>query len=264
LAASNDFLASISRKEYPVYCFDRTRKDAMNDGDAMGLLKARNDIIAARANGAGDIVPRATLASGVVDRIRRKILSSEFPEGAVLKQDELAIEMGVSRIPVREALRELAAEGLVTLMPHHRACVSQLTSDELRDLVDLRLWIEPNLVRLSIEVCTDAHIEKASQILAEFCAIPDEDPAAWSDANCRFHVALCEPSGRDRAVKIVENLLKNTSRYRTKIVISGGRDTAHSDHSEILEMFKRRDSIAGASLLRKHILDWHSQLKFTP
>nr|WP_240159249.1 MULTISPECIES: GntR family transcriptional regulator [Burkholderiaceae] len=204
---------------------------------------------------------RITLAASVVDRIRERILSEAIPAGAVLRQDVIANEMGVSRIPVREALRHLAAEGLVTLLPHHRACVSELSSDDLRDLLDLRLWIEPNLIRLAIEQCSDAQIRKIGAILDEFPSIPDSDMSGLANLNCRFHVALCEPSGRKRAVATVELLLKNSSRYRSKIVSAGGREKAHQDHREILDMYWRRDSIGGASLARNHILDWYKHFQ---
>jgi DNA-binding GntR family transcriptional regulator len=226
--------------------------------DASGLHRST---LAGKTLAGQQTLPRVTLASGVVDRIRHRILAEAIPAGAVLKQDEIATEMGVSRIPVREALRQLASEGLVTLMPHHRACVSELSHDDLRDLLDLRLWIEPNLVRMAIEQCTDAQIDRASRILEEFHGIPDEDVSALANINCRFHVALCEPSGRKRAIAFVETLLKNTSRYRTRIVMSGGREKAYRDHQEMLEMFKRRDAIGGASLVRTHILDWYEFFK---
>jgi DNA-binding GntR family transcriptional regulator len=206
---------------------------------------------------------RITLAASVLDRIRERILSEAIPAGAVLKQDVIANEMGVSRIPVRDALRQLAVEGLVTLLPHHRACVSELSLDELKDLLDLRLWIEPNLVRLAIEQCTDAQIRHISAILEEFHAIPDSNVSGLANLNCRFHVALCEPSGRKRAVATVELLLKNSSRYRSKIVSAGGRDKAYRDHQEMLDMYWRRDSIGGASLARSHILDWHKHFQLS-
>jgi DNA-binding GntR family transcriptional regulator len=207
------------------------------------------------------LVPRTTLAASVVDKIRERILSDAIPAGTVLKQEVIAGEMGVSRIPVREALRQLAAEGLVTLLPHHRACVSELSPEDLRDLLDLRLWIEPNLVRLAIEQCIDAQIRNIGAILDEFHSIPDSNVSALASLNCRFHVALCEPSGRKRAVATIEMLLKNSSRYRTQIVSAGGRDNAFRDHQELVQMYWKRDSIGGASLARQHILDWYKHFE---
>jgi DNA-binding GntR family transcriptional regulator len=149
----------------------------------------------------------------------------------------------------------------VTLLPHHRACVSELSPEDLRDLLDLRLWIEPNLVRLAIEQCMDAQIRNIGAILDEFHSIPDSNVSALANLNCRFHVALCEPSGRKRAVATVEMLLKNSSRYRTQIVSAGGRDNAFRDHQEIVQMYWKRDSIGGASLARQHILDWYKHFE---
>ncbi|HTN98462.1 MAG TPA: GntR family transcriptional regulator, partial [Nordella sp.] len=96
-----------------------------------------------------------TIASAVVDALRRRILDGEFAAGAQLRQDSLAKEFGVSRIPIREALLQLDAEGLVKILPHRGAVVSELSVAEIKELFDLRALLEPRLLRLSAPHLTE-------------------------------------------------------------------------------------------------------------
>src|SRR4051812_32937267 len=83
-------------------------------------------------------IRRETLAGMTADAIRERILRGRYPEGEPLRQDAIGIELGVSRIPVREALRQLEAEGLVTFNPHRGAVVSTLSLNQIRELFELR------------------------------------------------------------------------------------------------------------------------------
>src|SRR3954464_3473882 len=100
------------------------------------------------ANSRPGVVPiqRQTIASMTITALRERILRGDYPEGEPLRQDAIADELGVSRIPVREALRQLEAEGLVTFSPHRGAVVSSLSLDEIDELFDLRAQIECDLL----------------------------------------------------------------------------------------------------------------------
>ncbi|MEO8622727.1 MAG: GntR family transcriptional regulator, partial [bacterium] len=114
-----------------------------------------------------DIVPlrRQTLTGMTLDALRDRILRGGFPEGEPLRQDAIAEELGVSRIPVREALRQLEAEGLVTFNPHRGAVVTTLSLQEIAELFELRADIESDLLRRSIPLMgTDDH-KRATEIL---------------------------------------------------------------------------------------------------
>src|SRR3954452_12204296 len=113
-------------------------------------------------------IQRQTIAGMTLEALRDRILRGEYPEGEPLRQDAIAIELGVSRIPVREALRQLEAEGLVTFTPHRGAVVSTLSIDEIVELFELRAEIESDLLRRSIPHMTEAHHIKAANILAEY------------------------------------------------------------------------------------------------
>src|SRR5512138_1964205 len=95
-------------------------------------------------------IQRQTVASMTVAALRERILRGDYPEGDPLRQDALADELGVSRIPVREALRQLEAEGLVTFSPHRGAVVSTLSLEEIQELFELRADIESDLLGRAI------------------------------------------------------------------------------------------------------------------
>src|SRR5438270_4983537 len=95
-------------------------------------------------------IQRQTIASMTVEALRERILRGDYPDGEPLRQDALADELGVSRIPVREALRQLEAEGLVTFNPHRGAVVSSLSLDEIHELFELRAEIECDLLSPAI------------------------------------------------------------------------------------------------------------------
>src|SRR5215212_9900740 len=95
-------------------------------------------------------IQRQTIASMTLEAVRERILRGDYPEGEPLRQDALAEELGVSRIPIREALRQLEAEGLVTFNPHRGAIVSTLSLAEIDEIFSLRADIESDLVRRAV------------------------------------------------------------------------------------------------------------------
>src|SRR6185369_4521990 len=113
-------------------------------------------------------IQRQTIASMTVEALRERILRGDYPDGEPLRQDALADELGVSRIPVREALRQLEAEGLVTFNPHRGAVVSSLSLDEIAELFELRAEIECDLIARAIPLATKEHIDRALEVLDEF------------------------------------------------------------------------------------------------
>src|SRR5918997_1165848 len=97
-----------------------------------------------------------TISAAVAEELRRRIVDGEFSAGFQLRQDALASEFGVSRIPVREALMQLEAEGLVKIHPHRGAIVSELSTEEVHELFELRALLEPRLLKASAKHLTEA------------------------------------------------------------------------------------------------------------
>ncbi len=121
------------------------------------------------ANISGDTsIARKTIASTVVEILREKIISHEIKGGQPLRQDALAKEFNVSRIPVREALLQLEAEGLVQFAPHKGAVATQISANEVDELFELRVLLECDVLCRALKFISDEELDKSETILAEF------------------------------------------------------------------------------------------------
>ena len=201
-------------------------------------------------------IARRTLAAATLEAIRERILSGVHPEGEPLRQDAIAAELGVSRIPVREALRQLEAEGLVTGIPHRGAVVSSLSIAEIEELFELRALVERDLLRRSVPNLTDADLERADGILdAYHAAFRTRDVATWGELNWQLHSALYAGAGRPRSLGIAEHLHRQTDRYsRMQLALTHGESRASEEHRAIVSAARRRKVDRAADLLVAHIL----------
>src|SRR5882724_3739983 len=116
----------------------------------------------------GSEIPRQSLTSAVAEKLRDQIIRGEIVEGAQLRQDAIATRYRVSRIPVREALRQLEAEGLITIVPNRGAIVPVLAPEDVEELFTIRMLLEPELLKLSIPHLTQSDFSQAETILRKF------------------------------------------------------------------------------------------------
>src|ERR1043165_2140343 len=112
-------------------------------------------------------IPRQSLTSAVADKLRDKIVRGELKEGEQLRQDAIANEFQVSRIPVREALRQLEAEGLITIILHRGAVVSSLSPTDILEVFQMRALLEAEVLRVSIPNLSEEHLRAAAEILRD-------------------------------------------------------------------------------------------------
>src|SRR5579859_2538741 len=105
-------------------------------------------------------IPRQSLTSAVADKLRDQIIRGEIPEGAQLRQDAIATQFQVSRIPVREALRQLDAEGLIAIVPNRGAIVPALSPDDVEELFAIRALLEPEILKHSTPRLTENDLEE--------------------------------------------------------------------------------------------------------
>jgi DNA-binding GntR family transcriptional regulator len=191
-----------------------------------------------------------------LEALRERIVRGVYTEGMPLRQDALASELGVSRIPIREALRQLEAEGLVTLSPHHGATVSSLSFEEIFELSELRALIESDQLRRSIPRLTDADLSRASAILDDYeAAFAAGDVAAWGRLNWAFHSALLSPASRPLTLGIAESLQNQSDRYmRLQLSLTAGQVRASGEHHGILEAARAREADRACAQLEAHIM----------
>jgi len=198
---------------------------------------------------------RMTVADSATDEIRRRILAGELADGTPVRQDALAEELGSSRIPIREALSRLEAEGLVASYPHRGYVVTALSRDEIKELFELRAMLEPELLRVAIPRMTEEHFAEAQAVLDQYTAnLDSEDVHLWGELNTRYHLALYAASERRKTIEIVRSLLVNTDRYtRLVITLDHGVDSAKDDHGGLLDLCRRGAINQAVALTRDHI-----------
>lgn len=203
-------------------------------------------------------IPRRTMSAVLLEKLRQRILSSGLEEGAQLRQDVLAAEFGVSRIPVREALLQLEGEGLVTLSAHRGYTVTRLSIEEVRELFDLRALVEVDLLRRAIPKMTSADISAAREVLEEFDAVLEKgtDEGEWGTLNWRLHSTLYAPARRKRTLKIAQNLSHNAAQYiRLELKLTKSTNKrARVEHSQLVDLCEQRDTAEATRLLNEHIL----------
>lgn len=162
----------------------------------------------------------------VTAEIRRAVLDGTLPSGRPFSIGELSAQLGVSHIPVREALRHLDAQGLVQLRPGRSAIVTPLSRDELRAIFRLRRLIEPELAARSCWRLSSADLEHASRLLAEFARGADTADELWG-LHHEFHLALLRPAASEWDLRILSQLWHASDRY-TRVVF----DTYNVDPAE--------------------------------
>lgn len=195
--------------------------------------------------------PRQTLATQIADALRRHILSGALAEGAQLRQDFVAAEFDTSHVPVREALRQLASEGLVTLSSHRSAVVSGLALADIREMTELRAKLETWLLSLSIPHMTAENLVEAEALEAEFEA--NDSLERWSELNWRFHEALYRPSGRSFALGTLHQIHRNAERYTRLGASLTEQQPVYREHRALIAACRNRDVLGACAILDQHI-----------
>ena len=195
---------------------------------------------------------RLSLTGQITAELRRRILNGQLAAGAVLRQERLASELGVSRIPLREAIQHLEAQGLVVSALHKGTVVSALSRDELEELFGIRMQLETWLFEAAIPRMTEADLDGAEALIEEASRTGDVDN--WGELNWRFHEALYSPSGRRIALKLLRSVHDNAARYvNLQLVVTRDVERELSDHHAMLAYARLRDVDRGVDMLRRHI-----------
>ncbi|HEY9613784.1 GntR family transcriptional regulator [Allocoleopsis sp.] len=188
----------------------------------------------------------------IADALREAILRGIFQEGQSLRQDEIAAQFGVSRIPVREALRQLEAEGLVTLQLNRGATVSALSPAEAQEICEIRSALETTAIQLAIPQLTESDLEKATLILD--ATNQTTDAARWATLNWEFHAVLYTPANRPRLLTMIKTLHVNIDRYvRLQMEKMNYLEKSQKEHYQLLDACRQRDVKAAAKVLKRHI-----------
>ena len=191
-----------------------------------------------------------TLQDRVTDALRAKILSGELAPGARLRQDELARTFNVSHIPVREALRNLDAEGLVNIQPHRGAVVMPLSALEIEEIVRLRQILEVELLARAIPRFTTQDITRAQKLL--YLVRKNTRVSSYAARNWDFHAALYKPADAPLTFAFVQRLHVIGERYMR---LEWDFEEVNAQHQQLLDYVKDRKTKPALILLREHIAE---------
>lgn len=194
-----------------------------------------------------------TLAEQVAAHLRDEVLSGRLTAGARLSQEALAEQFHVSRVPIRDALRQLQAEGLVISQPRVGMSVADLSTADLEELYDMRLALEPVVARLATPRLRAADLTTMRRYL-DVMSSSGELSAEWFSAHAEFHRALNSRSNRERMCRLVDSLRAQTERYvRVYRFALERADELGAEHELIYRAACGGDANAVAAAVHEHL-----------
>ncbi|TWB11555.1 GntR family transcriptional regulator [Nitrospirillum amazonense] len=197
-------------------------------------------------------IERKSLSAQVVDALRQMILSGEYALGAQLRQDEIAQKLGVSRIPVREALQQLEAEGLVATIPYKGSVVAQLSPAQVREYFEVRLLLEIDLLRRAIPQLTAKQIKRAEGVIKE---LHTAEAGRWGALNWQLHESLYEPAQRPVMLDMVKRIHDSLDRYvRLHLSMTPAiHDRSMAEHEQLVALCRDGKGDEAVEVLRGHL-----------
>jgi DNA-binding GntR family transcriptional regulator len=187
------------------------------------------------------------------DTLREAILSGELPAGSRLVQADIAGQLRVSTTPVREALRDLATEGLVHFDPHRGAIVRELDWEEVREIYQLRQLLEPLAIRLAVGRMSDEELRAANRLAQEMES--ESSPGRWVELNRASHGLFADSARSPRLQSILAGLRDGAAVYvaLTLRYQPSGMARGNLEHRALLDAFERRDADRAASIELRHL-----------
>jgi DNA-binding GntR family transcriptional regulator len=195
---------------------------------------------------------RRTAASTVADSLRAAIQSGVLHDGVELNQVALAEHFGISRVPVREAMRALEAEGWISALPHRRAVVAAVSPTRVAETFEVRALLEGHLIEQSIAAMSPAQLERLTALSQAMETMTDH--SEWVAANRRWHQLLLEPSGSEMTLELIAQLTSQVERYlnlRGENVVREAE--AGHEHRDILQAVAAKDVTLARERLTAHI-----------
>ena len=201
----------------------------------------------------------------VADELREAILAGVYPPGTRLRQEALADRYGSSRVPVREALRLLEADGLVTTIASVGTRIASLSLDECAELYQCRERIEPLLLRYSLPHLDEARVERRAELAEQMCRTTDVEQFLALDRE--FHLGSYPGTGTSFLGPTVERLWHTTQYYRrafTQLLDTDSHRIVHDEHRMLVEAIREQDSEEAERVLLGHLRRTRRQLARHP
>lgn len=207
-----------------------------------------------------------SLPEFVYSELRKAILNGVFAPGQMLRQEEVATKMGVSRSPLREALPRLEAEGIVVLHPRRGYAVAELRPDQINEVFELRVLLESQIAQVAVKKRTEADIARVYGIANQMRQIgesaKDEQALAlWFDLNLSFHDALLTPAQMPHYMRSLATARGVIEAYiRTEVRLTGDLREAQEEHGQLAQAFVNGDSETFLGLIRTHSMHTRDRL----
>lgn len=200
-------------------------------------------------------VVRQSLPDVIVADLRHRILSGDLVEGELIRQELLAEEYDVSRMPVREALKRLDAEGLVVFINNRGATVTKHSLAEIAEIFDVRILLEVDLLRKAIPLMEEHHFSRCDDLLAEMeTSYAAGNVADWGPLNAQYHGMLYQAANQKLTMQLLDRVSMQANRYVSMHIDQLRKaDNAEHDHRTLLSLARLRDVDAAADLLRLHL-----------
>ncbi|PWA08132.1 GntR family transcriptional regulator [Pueribacillus theae] len=204
---------------------------------------------------------RATLQFKVTTKLREAILKGHFKMGERLIQEEWAEKLGVSRMPIREALRQLEVEGLVRIEPRRGAIVTPISKEDIEEIYQLRAMLEGKAVEMSLPHLDEEDVQELEILNNEMAKLKvDEiDVEKYMNLNAKFHKILRSGCPWRRIHGIIDTLWKGIPPYTPSLLVNHLNDSLQ-EHESMLEYVKRGDSEALKEVMEEHILRTRDKL----
>lgn len=187
--------------------------------------------------------------------LRQAILRGQLKPGQRLMEIQLAKQLGVSRTPVREAIRKLELEGLVVTIPRKGAEVAQITEKDLKDVIEVRCALEELAVELACERITSSHIVQLKEVVKDFeHLISKGDITELAESDVRFHDIIFASTQNQRLIQMISNLREQMYRYRLEYLKDFQKHSqlVH-EHEQIIRNLQKHNVIEAKANIRNHI-----------
>ena len=192
----------------------------------------------------------------VFNTLRQAILKGELKPGERLMEIQLANKLGVSRTPVREAIRKLELEGLVLMIPRKGAEVTEITRQDMEDVLEVRTALEELAVKDACDHITDAQLSELKKASNEFkkALLEGKDLVTCADADMHFHDVILSATNNRRLIQMLNNLSEQMYRYRMEYLKDERtHKTLIEEHDAIRRALKKHDKVKAGAAIRVHI-----------
>lgn len=216
------------------------------------------------AEGSASSKDRRIAPQALASAIRERVIRGQYPPGHRLTEDDLAEQYGVSRIPVREALRLLEGEGFVRVIPYTGTFVAELTAQDAADLLEIRGVLEPLAAARAAQTRTPQHLDELRSILTEGnAALAQEDLELLAELNTRFHTLLTEASGNVTLNQII-GTLRHKITWVYSVELPRRAADSWAEHRLIIDALERADADSARALMVAHVRSAQAAYRLRP